>query len=73
MLRGVARKLYESLKSGQVREPDWFDAALTIAMTRRVGLDQVIWEAVREILDEVERESRGEDRSDPPPFAIDEG
>ncbi len=50
MLGSVARKLQRSLKSGDPYDPDWFGTALTAAIDRKVGLDLVIWEAVRELL-----------------------
>ncbi len=51
MLGSVARKLQRSLKSGDPYDPDWFGTALSAAIDRKVGLDLVIWEAVRELLE----------------------
>ena len=59
MLTSVARKLVESLQRGDPFEPDWFQEALTTAMNKRIGVDQVIWEAVRELLDQVQQEKDG--------------
>ncbi len=53
----VTKRLYRSLKNGDPSCYDWFDAALEAAMRRGVGLDQVIWEAVRDILNRVEQEA----------------
>lgn len=55
MLSSVARKLRRSIQNGDPSDPDWFVDALSIAMDRRVGLDQVIWEAVRELLTQREQ------------------
>ncbi len=57
MLKWIAQKLYRSVKSGDPLRQDWFEAALETAINRGVGLDQVIWEAVREILYQVEQEA----------------
>ncbi len=54
MLGSVARKLQRSIKGEDPYDPDWFSAALTTAMDRKVGLDLVIWEAVRELLTQQE-------------------
>ena len=50
MTSGVARKLRASIQRGDPVSPDWFLEAVTIAAERQAGLDEVIWEAVREIL-----------------------
>jgi len=51
MLGSVASKLQRSIKNGDPYEPDWFGAALDMAVERNKGLDLVIWEAVRELLE----------------------
>ena len=56
MLGSVARKLQRSLKSGDPYDPDWFGTALSAAIDRKVGLDLVIWEAVRELLEQQRHE-----------------
>ncbi|GEM_PF-4620995 len=53
----VTMRLYRSLRSGDPLCHDWFEAALESAMRREVGLDQVIWESVRDILNRVEQEA----------------
>ncbi len=58
MVSSVARKLQRSIKRGDPYDPDWFGTALTTALDRNVGLDVVIWEAVRELL-----EQRGHERA----------
>lgn len=56
MLGVVARKLSRSIKNSDPTNPNWFGEALSIAVERKVGLDIVIWEAVKELLEEQERE-----------------
>ncbi|MHB0871466.1 MAG: hypothetical protein ACYC66_13380 [Chloroflexota bacterium] len=56
MVSSVARKLHRSIKNGDPANPDWFGDALSMAMDRKVGLDLVIWEAVRELLEERPRD-----------------
>ncbi len=56
MLSSVARKLSRSIKNGDPTSPNWFGDALSIAVDRKMGLDLVIWEAVRELLEERARE-----------------
>lgn len=51
MLGNVASKLQRSKKNGDPYEPDWFGAALELAVERNKGLNLVILEAVRELLE----------------------
>ncbi len=51
-LSSVAQKLQRSLRNGDPANPDWFADALTVALDRQIGLDQVIWDAVRELLNQ---------------------
>ena len=55
MLSSVARKLQDSIRNGDPFEPDWFQDALTTALSKGKGLDEVIWDAVRELLDQAEK------------------
>lgn len=55
-LSRVASKLYESVRKGDESDYTWFEDALVSSMNSGMGLDQVIWNAVREIIDQVSRE-----------------
>lgn len=55
MRSSVARKLYRSILDGDPQEYGWFEEATTVAMNEGVPLDQVIWDAVREIVEDLRR------------------
>ena len=51
-LSRIARKLYESIEKGDESDYRWFEEALTASMRTCRGLDEVIWGAVRELLEQ---------------------
>ncbi len=64
MRNNVARMLYDSLKGGDSLNAEWFWEAGMASAKEGTPLDVVIWDAVREILDQYESPSAGSAEGD---------
>ncbi len=52
----VARRLYESIQGRDPDADDWWGVVWTISANKSIYMAELIWRAVKQIVDEVERE-----------------
>ncbi len=61
-MRSLAKKLYRSVKNRDPEDRDWFEEALLRTANSGLPLEDLIWEAVCEIVDELQGDSGSGDQ-----------